>query len=171
MFVMEPRLHGHFTKYNSNFGDTYQDDKHFRTPSEVQHRTRMFHLAEAFSHFTLVESGGSMLLCDLRGVNDLFTDPQIHTEDGKGLGLGNMGPAGIEKYVLRHECNEVCRAFGLRPLGGIRPQPDTESRASNFYVRLRAQLQQGLVPLSKPIGEMTEEELVAHAIRVSRVSY
>lgn len=38
-----------------------------------------------------------MLVCDLQGVNDFFTDPQIHSEDGKGLGLGNMGLEGIDK--------------------------------------------------------------------------
>ncbi|PBJ74618.1 myosin heavy chain kinase A [Trypanosoma cruzi cruzi] len=171
MFVMEPRLHGHFTKYNSNFGETYEGDKHFKTPSQIQQRTRMFLIAEAFSHFTLAESGGSMLLCDLQGVNDLFTDPQIHTEDGKGLGLGNMGHEGIEKFVLRHECNEFCRAFALKPLDGIRPPNGKESRTNNFYVRLRAQLQQDMVPLSKPIGEMTEEEQIAHAIRLSQISH
>ncbi|PWU96794.1 putative myosin heavy chain kinase A [Trypanosoma cruzi] len=48
MFVMEPRLHGHFTKYNSNFGETYEGDKHFKTPSQIQQRTRMFLIAEAF---------------------------------------------------------------------------------------------------------------------------
>ncbi|KEG06095.1 myosin heavy chain kinase A [Trypanosoma grayi] len=171
LFVMEPKLRGHFTKYNSNFGDTYKDDPACRTSSQIQKRAHMFHIAEAFSHFTLVESGGSMLLCDLQGVNDLLTDPQIHTEDGKGMGLGNMGHEGIEKFVQRHECNEICHALGMKPLFGVRPQLDHESLRKNLYVCLRAQLQEDQVPLPKPIQEMTEEEQLAHAIRVSQVSY
>lgn len=57
-----------------------------------------------------------MLVCDLQGVNDFFTDPQIHSEDGKGLGLGNMGLEGIDKWVGSHVCNDICKSLGLQPL-------------------------------------------------------
>jgi len=116
MFVMEPKMIGTFTKYNSNFGEVYEqsDSKKPLTAQEKDKRTRVFKFSEAFSHFSLEESGGSMLVCDLQGVNDLFTDPQIHTEDGKGLGMGNMGEEGITKWKSKHVCNEVCRALQLR---------------------------------------------------------
>ncbi|ORC84528.1 myosin heavy chain kinase A [Trypanosoma theileri] len=171
MFVMEPKLRGHFTKYNSNYGEAYADDKHYTTPSQISQRTYMFEAAEAFSHFTLVESGGSMLVCDLQGVQDFLTDPQIHSEDGRGLGLGNMGREGIERFVQRHNCNGICAALGMKPLFGLRPQADRESLQKNFYVLLRAQLQEDQVPQSKPVAEMTEEEQLQYAIRVSQVSY
>jgi len=46
---------------------------------------------QAFSHFTYVVSGGRYLVVDIQGVGDVYTDPQIHSLDGKGFGLGNYG--------------------------------------------------------------------------------
>lgn len=125
MFVMEYKLKGTFTKYNNNFGEIYESSdakKPISAEDEVK-RARIFQYSEAFSHFSLVESGGSMLVCDLQGVHDFFTDPQIHTEDGKGLGMGNMGQEGIDKWTSKHQCNAVCRAISLLDLWG-RPNPD-----------------------------------------------
>ncbi|KAG8347914.1 putative Alpha kinase family [Trypanosoma vivax] len=170
MFVMEPKLNGHFTKYNSNFGDCYEKDRHCKTESQMRRRMRMFCVAEAFSHFTLVDSGGSMLLCDIQGVNDLFTDPQIHTEDGKGLGLGNMGTEGIEKFVLNHKCNEICRGLGLKPFQGARPKNSTPG-TGNLYAQIRLQLQEDALPLARPVEQMTDEERLSHALKLSRITY
>ncbi|CAD2213023.1 myosin-heavy-chain kinase [Angomonas deanei] len=173
---MEPKLNGHFTKYNSNFGATYRDDKKAGlTESQSDRRTAIFEAAEAFSHFSLAESGGSMLVCDLQGVHDFLTDPQIHTEDGKGLGMGNMGQEGIDKWVEMHQCNAICKALGLQPLHGV--APSSMNRQSNHYVGLRAQLQmqnpvrpQDLIPLSKPLDQMTEEERIEYAIKLSNLT-
>lgn len=135
MFVMEYKLKGTFTKYNNNFGDTYEESDNTKvklTPVEAAKRARVFKFSEAFSHFSLKESGGSMLVCDLQGVNDFFTDPQIHTEDGKGLGMGNMGQEGIDKWGSKHQCNEVCRAIGLRDLNAPAPAPTTASSSSHY---------------------------------------
>jgi myosin-heavy-chain kinase len=125
MFVMEYKLKGTFTKYNNNFGEIYEssDAKKPISAEDERKRARVFQYSEAFSHFSLVESGGSMLVCDLQGVLDFFTDPQIHTEDGKGLGMGNMGQEGIDKWTSKHQCNTVCRAINLLDLWG-RPNPD-----------------------------------------------
>lgn len=130
MFVMEYKLKGTFTKYNNNFGEIYEnsDAKKPISPEEERKRARVFQYSEAFSHFSLVESGGSMLVCDLQGVHDFFTDPQIHTEDGKGLGMGNMGQEGIDKWTSKHQCNTVCRAISLLDLWG-RPNPDAPQPA------------------------------------------
>ncbi|CBH13826.1 myosin heavy chain kinase A, putative [Trypanosoma brucei gambiense DAL972] len=171
LFVMEPKLGGHFTKYNSNYGDVYEDDKHCKTDSQKRKRQYMLHVAEAFSHFTLVDSVGSMLLCDLQGVNDLLTDPQIHTEDGRGLGLGNMGVEGITKFVVNHKCNEICEGLDLKPLTGVVPESSDEAKELNVYAYLRAQLRQDFIPPPKPISEMTEEEKFEHALQLSRVTY
>jgi hypothetical protein len=56
-------------------------------------------IANAFSHFTYAKSGGKILICDIQGVNDTYTDPQIHTLSGKGFGVGNLGYTGI-RYVF-----------------------------------------------------------------------
>ncbi|CAD2213022.1 myosin-heavy-chain kinase [Angomonas deanei] len=176
MFVMEPKLDGHFTKYNNNNGKTYPEDPTARlTPSQSDRRTAIFEAAEAFSHFSLAESGGSMLVCDLQGVHDFLTDPQILMEDGKGLGMGNVGQKGIDKWVKVHQCNAICKALGLQPLHGV--APSSVSRQSNHYVGLRAQLQmqnpvrpQDLIPLSKPLDQMTEEERIEYAIKLSNLT-
>ncbi|KAG5465038.1 hypothetical protein GH5_08558 [Leishmania sp. Ghana 2012 LV757] len=178
MFVMEPMLSGRFTKYNSNYGETYREDKKAAlTSAEAKRRTEIFEAAEAFSHFTLVESGGSMLVCDLQGVNDFLTDPQIHTEDGKGLGMGNMGQEGIDKWVEKHECNEICSALGFQPLGCSAPSSKVCDREANPYLGLRAKLQSqnpvrlcDLVPLKKPLEEMTEMERIEYALKLSELT-
>lgn len=46
----------------------------------------------------------------------MYTDPQIHTLDGKGYGQGNMGQRGIEKFIDSHVCNDICRLLKLIPI-------------------------------------------------------
>jgi hypothetical protein len=57
--------HGGRRKWNNNWD--WSDDQR-NTP-------------QAFSHFTWEASGHKLLVCDLQGVGDLWTDPQIHTHD------------------------------------------------------------------------------------------
>ena len=74
---------------------------------------------QAFSHFTLERSRGALIVVDIQGVGDFFTDPQIHTRVGDGrthYGLGNLGAEGIRKFCASHRCNAVCRALGLKRL-------------------------------------------------------
>ena len=55
-------------KYNSNSG--FIDNEYCRkTP-------------QAFSHFTFERSGHELMVVDIQGVGDLYTDPQIHTATG-----------------------------------------------------------------------------------------
>jgi elongation factor 2 kinase len=37
---------------------------------------------QAFSHFTYESSDHMVLVCDIQGVGDVYTDPQMHTLDG-----------------------------------------------------------------------------------------
>lgn len=46
---------------------------------------------QAFSHFTFERSGHQLIVVDIQGVGDLYTDPQIHTEKGTDFGDGNLG--------------------------------------------------------------------------------
>jgi hypothetical protein len=34
-------------------------------------------LAHAFSHFTWVQSEGELIVCDIQGVDNAWTDPQV----------------------------------------------------------------------------------------------
>lgn len=50
---------------------------------------------QAFSHFTFERSGHQLIIVDIQGVGDLYTDPQIHTESGTDFGDGNLGKTSI----------------------------------------------------------------------------
>ena len=47
-------------------------------------------------------SNKRLLVCDIQGVGDLYTDPQIHTYHGHGFGMGNLGNDGIIKFFKTH---------------------------------------------------------------------
>eukprot|EP00759_Apiculatamorpha_spiralis_P013318 PhF_6_TR19999/c0_g1_i1/m.29185/K08292/EEF2K; elongation factor 2 kinase len=100
-FIMEPMMRGNFEKHNNNFGEVYSVQE---TP-------------EAFSHFTYQLTNKTLLVCDIQGVGDVYTDPQIHTPSGTDYGMGNMGAEGIQRWKSAHRCNSICRALRLLPLG------------------------------------------------------
>jgi hypothetical protein len=105
---VEPLLSGDYEKHNDNDGGIFPDNalKFVRnTP-------------QAFSHFTFQKSGGQMVVCDIQGVEDFYTDPQIHTLAGRDYGQGNMGKKGIEKFICSHVCNDICKRLQLRPISG-----------------------------------------------------
>ncbi|KAG8145639.1 putative Eukaryotic elongation factor 2 kinase protein [Naja naja] len=51
---------------------------------------REVYFEDAFSHFTFERSGHQLIIVDIQGVGDLYTDPQIHTESGTDFGDGNL---------------------------------------------------------------------------------
>ncbi|KAG5490609.1 hypothetical protein JKF63_00730 [Porcisia hertigi] len=176
-FTMEPRLDGFFTKYTSNFGGVYEGFERPLSSEEERRRHGVLLAVEAFSHFTLEESGGSMLVSDLQGVHDFLTDPQIHTEDGKGFGMGNMGREGIGRWREAHVCNEVCTALKLKPLSkdwrGTPSVAENENRTS-YYEILRAKLRSSalaaseeILPLPEPLSDMCDDERLEYAMRLS----
>ena len=68
LFHVEHFIDGDYIKYNSNSG--FVDGKVCRqTP-------------QALSHFTFERSGHELIVVDIQGVGDLYTDPQIHTAEG-----------------------------------------------------------------------------------------
>jgi len=95
---VERFIDGPYRKHNNNFGFVSDDERN--TP-------------QAFSHFTYEASRKMLLICDIQGVNDLYTDPQIHNRDGVGFGKGNMGERGFERFLSTHRCNHICRYLGL----------------------------------------------------------
>lgn len=101
---------GKFRKHNNNVGAVCNDNS--TDPDVVMDRLT----AQAFSHFTYDASQGQILICDIQGAAGIYTDPQIHTRSGQGFGSGNLGNTGIRAFLLRHKCNEVCRAAGLAPI-------------------------------------------------------
>lgn len=91
---VERFIDGPYHKHNNNYGFVSDDDRN--TP-------------QAFSHFTYQASKKTVLICDIQGVGDCYTDPQVHTIDGSGFGKGNLGRKGFEQFLATHRCNAICR--------------------------------------------------------------
>ncbi|GCC28076.1 hypothetical protein chiPu_0006502 [Chiloscyllium punctatum] len=101
LYHLEHYIEGKYIKYNSNSG--FVRDENFRlTP-------------QAFSHFTFERSAHQLIVVDIQGVGDLYTDPQIHTFGGTDFGDGNLA-----KTVLRGT-EEVCGSTRVRTISGSRP--------------------------------------------------
>lgn len=105
---VEEFLPGSYVKYSNNNGYVGKET------SSTEERER--NTPQAFSHFSFVASDFRLMIVDIQGVNDSYTDPQIHTADGRGFGAGNLGTLGMEKFLESHRCNEVCRWLGLRSI-------------------------------------------------------
>lgn len=106
-YLLEPFIVGKIVKFNNNCGVVCTN-----TP-----RTEML---QAFSHFTYVRSGKTLLVCDLQGLDEghriLLTDPAIHSRSatpGSCYGSMDMGYKGIKMFFNTHVCSDVCRAMGL----------------------------------------------------------
>ena len=93
---VERYIQGDYKKYNNNVGWINNDDDR-NTP-------------QAFAHFTYEASKRTLLVCDIQGVNDIYTDPQVHSSDNlKAFGRGNLGKKGFENFLRTHRCNPICR--------------------------------------------------------------
>eukprot|EP00656_Telonema_subtile_P050736 TRINITY_DN6653_c0_g1_i3.p1 TRINITY_DN6653_c0_g1~~TRINITY_DN6653_c0_g1_i3.p1 ORF type:complete len:691 (+),score=205.46 TRINITY_DN6653_c0_g1_i3:122-2194(+) len=104
LVAVEMFVPGKYLKFNSNsdFALGSGDANFHKTP-------------QAFSHFTWHHSKGKEIIVDIQGVNEYYTDPQIHNVTGEGYGEGNLGPDGIEAFFSKHVCNSVCEYLGLPP--------------------------------------------------------
>jgi len=121
-------IDGKFEKHNNNYG-YINDDTERNTP-------------QAFSHFSYEDSGGTMIVVDIQGVGDVYTDPQIHTLDGQGYGRGNLGIEGVNKFFSTHACNQICHFLGVtavnpkQPLAdsGTKPKPSVQNNNTNNHL-------------------------------------
>ena len=117
---VEPFIAGEYHKHNNNYG--YVSELERNTP-------------QAFSHFTYEASGQQIIVVDIQGVGDHYTDPQIHSRRGKEFGKGNLALRGFERFLGSHRCNPICRYLKL-PL--INPK-DEEDRQVDLRGTIPAQ--------------------------------
>ena len=67
-------------------------------------------IAQAFSHFSYVRSGGQIMVTDIQGVYNaeesvlLLADPQILSLS-QGFGPGDLGVRGMIRFFATHTCN------------------------------------------------------------------
>jgi len=75
--------------------------------------------AQAFSHFSYVQSGGKYVVVDLQGTHNesgyRLSDPVIHSPTCE-FGMTDRGKLGIADFFKTHSCNDICRLLSLEPL-------------------------------------------------------
>jgi len=99
----ESFITGEYIKWNTNTG--WVEDKVIR------------HTPHAFSFASFRLSKGQLMVVDVQGVDDLYTDPQIHALSGDGFGNGNLGARGMALFLrsFRFDLNPIVKHFGLCP--------------------------------------------------------
>ena len=94
-YILQKLIEGTFEKFNTNSGI-------------VCSRSPLSDALQAFSHFTYVKSGQSLLICDLQGVQTpsgtQLLDPAIHSKVGTNCyGPTDLGYRGIERFFRNPE--------------------------------------------------------------------
>jgi len=69
-------------------------------------------LAACFCHFSYVWSEGKLVVADIQGSSNCFTDVAFHTLDGDS-GPADFGLDGMKSCAILHQCNKFCKALKI----------------------------------------------------------
>ena len=89
---------GGFVKHNTNAGYVDVDERRI-TP-------------QVFSAFSFYSSQGNRLVADIQGVSDLYTDPQVLSQDYR-FGDGDLGPRGMALFFKSFRHCSISDALGI----------------------------------------------------------
>ncbi|GBG25124.1 Eukaryotic elongation factor 2 kinase [Hondaea fermentalgiana] len=126
-------LQGRYHKWNTNAG--WADTMTVR------------HTPHAFSFASFRETQGAVMVVDVQGINDLYTDPQVHTRDGVGFGEGNLGARGMALFLrqFRFDLNPVVQYMEYTPFALMEDEQGEASadeveryRSGKAYLRSQA---------------------------------
>eukprot|EP00658_Telonema_sp_P-2_P081836 TRINITY_DN8495_c0_g1_i1.p1 TRINITY_DN8495_c0_g1~~TRINITY_DN8495_c0_g1_i1.p1 ORF type:complete len:425 (+),score=111.44 TRINITY_DN8495_c0_g1_i1:205-1479(+) len=114
LYCVERFIEGDYVKYNSNRGFVRSEEDN-QSPT---HELLVRQTPQAFSHFSWQESGGELIIVDIQGVGDLYTDPQIHTRTtaDDASASANLGQRGMAYFFASHTCTGICSKLGLKPI-------------------------------------------------------
>uniref|UniRef100_A0A0K0EF31 Eukaryotic elongation factor 2 kinase n=1 Tax=Strongyloides stercoralis TaxID=6248 RepID=A0A0K0EF31_STRER len=162
LYHLEHFIDGKYIKHNSNSGFV----------SEISRMT-----PQAFSHFTFERSGHQLMVVDIQGVEDLYTDPQIHTVNGTDYGDGNLGTRGMALFFYSHHCNDICSLMNLTKFDHSVRESDSEflilnnamiscDPSTKFTITTRSSLD-----TCEPIVSFKEDAMESLRQRVLSVNY
>lgn len=82
-----------------------------------------------------------MVVVDIQGVNDFYTDPQIHVKlDRNTFADGNLAFAGLFEWMEKHECNSVCETLGMEPFDKFWLPKDPNEAENDLAEQTRIQM-------------------------------
>jgi hypothetical protein len=150
---------GSYTKHNNNSGfvEVGDDD-----PASPHHKDVYRATPNAFSRFTFHHSSGQLQIVDIQGVDDVYTDPQIHTSSGSlEYGEGNLGVSGMALFFSTSAYDALCRKLKL-PNFAISPAEKAridqhhglEERLSNRGLSAQETISRAEIILKERRGEL-----------------
>ncbi|EFP74487.2 alphaK I8 [Puccinia graminis f. sp. tritici CRL 75-36-700-3] len=95
IYFIEAVLRGHYVKYSSNVNFTI-------TRNQPGMDIENLEIMNAFTHWSYINSHGQSLVCDLQGVGNMVTDPQIIDLDPNRWADGNNAAQGIQMFLQNH---------------------------------------------------------------------
>ena len=76
---------------------------------------------QTFSAHSFYKSGGTRMVVDIQGVGDLYTDPQVHSLDGR-FGNADLGVRGFALFFANYQHTSLASALGVPIFPLSRPE-------------------------------------------------